>query len=241
MGTQVLRKIEPSELRIHPEHLNTPRQVYNDQQQLRWKWEQQEPFGNNPADENPSGLGAFDLPLRLPGQVNDKETGLHYNYSRDYDPRLGRHAESDPIGLRGGLNTYAYVQGNPLSKIDPFGLVDLGPFGEGQYGGVPSGPQNPAFQPHAYNRGINPYEECMLDCLGGYAKRQFAVTASVQGSLYGGLGAAAAAGQPGIAIGIQAVRQTMQRIVASYWPIGLIGYPTWWVTSCNQECDCKRK
>jgi RHS repeat-associated protein len=83
-----------------------------------WRWDQQEPFGNNVPDENPSGLEAFDLPLRLPGQYFDKETNLHYNYYRDYDPSIGRsgYAESDPIGLRGGLNTYLYVGGNPVGN-----------------------------------------------------------------------------------------------------------------------------
>jgi RHS repeat-associated protein len=90
-----------------------------------WRWDQQEPFGTNPADENPSGLGTFDLPLRLPGQYFDKETNLHYNYFRDYDPSIGRYGESDPIGLRGGLNTYAYVYGSPLTRIDPKGLEVL--------------------------------------------------------------------------------------------------------------------
>jgi RHS repeat-associated protein len=87
-----------------------------------WRWDQAEPFGNNAADENPSGLGSFDLPLRLPGQRHDAETGLHYNYFRDYDPSIGRYSESDPIGLRGGLNTYAYAHEDPLSRSDPFGL-----------------------------------------------------------------------------------------------------------------------
>ena len=67
--------------------------------------DQQEPFGNNVADENPNGLGAFDLPLRLPGQYFDKETNLYYNYFRDYDPATGRYIQSDPIGLQGGINT----------------------------------------------------------------------------------------------------------------------------------------
>jgi RHS repeat-associated protein len=107
---------------IHVDHLNTPRLVANATGQTVWRWDQQEPFGNNPADQNPSGLGVFDLPLRLPGQTYDVETGLHYNYFRDYDPTVGRYGESDPIGLRGGLNTYAYVHASPLKYGDKFGL-----------------------------------------------------------------------------------------------------------------------
>ncbi len=114
----------PSGVRyIHVDHLNTPRLVADAAGTTVWRWDQTEPFGNNPADENPSSLGAFDLPLRLPGQYFDKETNLHYNYFRDYDPSIGRYGESDPVGLRGGLNTYAYVGGSPLSGEDPLGLA----------------------------------------------------------------------------------------------------------------------
>jgi len=82
------------------------------------------------ADENPSGVGTFDLPLRLPGQRYDQETRLHYNYYRDYDPSLGRYGESDPIGLRGGMNTYFYVAGSSLKFSDARGLNNpaMGPY-----------------------------------------------------------------------------------------------------------------
>jgi uncharacterized protein RhaS with RHS repeats len=51
------------------------------------------------------------------------ETGKHYNYFRDYDPSIGRYVQSDPIGLRGGPNTFGYVAGRPLQFSDPFGLI----------------------------------------------------------------------------------------------------------------------
>ncbi|WP_425502906.1 RHS repeat-associated core domain-containing protein [Pseudomarimonas arenosa] len=60
--------------------------------------------------------------LRFPGQYYDQESGLHYNYFRDYDPSTGRYIESDPIGLNGGVSLYAYVSGSPLGLIDRLGL-----------------------------------------------------------------------------------------------------------------------
>jgi RHS repeat-associated protein len=73
-------------------------------------------------NENPEGVGAFAYNLRFPGQYFDTETGLHYNYYRDYDPNTGRYMQSDPIGLKGGLNTYAYVGDAPSLYSDRFGL-----------------------------------------------------------------------------------------------------------------------
>ena len=108
---------------IHVDHLNTPRLVADATGTTVWRWDQQEPFGNNVPDENPSGLGAFELPLRLPGQYFDAETDLNYNYFRDYDPSLGMYKQSDPVGVGGGPNTYAYVRSDPLRYTDEFGLV----------------------------------------------------------------------------------------------------------------------
>lgn len=87
-----------------------------------WRWDQGEPFGNDVPNNNPSGAGAFDFPLRLPGQYFDKETSLAYNWMRDYDLSIGRFVESDPAGLLAGLNTYAYVNNDPLRLIDETGL-----------------------------------------------------------------------------------------------------------------------
>lgn len=88
------------------DHLNTPRQVINTAKQMRWRWDNIEPFGANAANRNPAGLGAFAYNLRFPGQYFDAETGLHYNGFRDYDPKHGRYLESNPIGLKGGLRGY---------------------------------------------------------------------------------------------------------------------------------------
>jgi RHS repeat-associated protein len=109
---------------VHSDHLNAPARVTRPSNNaLRWRWERA-PFGTTAPDENPSGLGTFVYNLRLPGQFYDSETGLNYNYFRNYDPQVGRYVESDPTGLSGGINTYAYVRGNPLSLTDQFGLAD---------------------------------------------------------------------------------------------------------------------
>lgn len=46
----------------------------------------------------------------------------YYSYFRDYDPAIGRYVQSDPTGLRGGINTYGYVEGNPITYSDFDGL-----------------------------------------------------------------------------------------------------------------------
>ncbi len=68
---------------------------------------------------DPQGIGQ---PLRLPGQIHDREKGLYYNRHRYYDPQLGGYITQDPIGLEGGANTYMYAISNPNAFIDAFGL-----------------------------------------------------------------------------------------------------------------------
>lgn len=107
---------------IHPDHLNTPRLIEDQNQNTVWTWDNEEPFGNNAANEDPNNTGTtFIYNHRFPGQYYDSETQTHYNYFRDYDPATGRYLQSDPIGLAGGINTYAYVEGNPLLYSDPTG------------------------------------------------------------------------------------------------------------------------
>ena len=105
---------------IHSDHLNTPQKVTDAGGQVVWD-ASYEPFGNASLLTE-----AVELPLRFPGQYFDGETGLHQNWHRDYDPGVGRYLQSDPIGLKGGLNTYAYVAGNPMRFVDPRGLDTAG-------------------------------------------------------------------------------------------------------------------
>jgi len=101
---------------LHNDHLGTPRVVTNQLQQVVWKGHLK-PFGETQVE-----IETITNHRRFPGQRFDIESRLHYNYFRDYDPRTGRYIQSDPIGLLGGLNTYAYVTNNPLRYIDPLGL-----------------------------------------------------------------------------------------------------------------------
>lgn len=107
---------------IHHNHLKTPVLMTDKIGQIVWS-ASYAPFGKATINEDVDGDNQpVTLNVRFPGQYYDAESGLHYNYFRDYDPSTGRYVQSDPIGLAGGLNTYAYVAGNPVNSIDPFGL-----------------------------------------------------------------------------------------------------------------------
>lgn len=113
---------------IWTDHLDTPREVTRlnnaGQHVSLWRWEGL-PFGETVANQNASNLGQFTFNHRFPGQYYDRETGLHYNWHRDYDAKLGRYIESDPIGLTGGVNTFSYVDQSPLMRSDREGLMPV--------------------------------------------------------------------------------------------------------------------
>jgi RHS repeat-associated protein len=79
------------------------------------------PFGYAEVGSDAS----LEFNLRFPGHYADSELALHYNRSRSYDPVLGRYLQSDPWGISGGCNLYAYSP-NPLLKVDIFGLGEDG-------------------------------------------------------------------------------------------------------------------
>lgn len=109
---------------IHSDHLNTPRLIIDEQKNVVWRnLPTTEPFGVSAVEDDPNNTGnRFEFNLRFPGQYQDKETNTNYNYFRDYNPGTGRYVQSDPIGLAGGINTYAYVGGSPVRYADPLGL-----------------------------------------------------------------------------------------------------------------------
>ncbi|UUY07316.1 DUF4329 domain-containing protein [Pseudomonas sp. J452] len=99
-------------------HLGTPEAAFEKSGEVTWRAKAQA-FGKTQIN-----LATIDNPLRFPGQYFDAETGLYQNYFRDYDPALGRYVQSDPIGLRGGINYYVYVNSAPLFSFDPDGLYE---------------------------------------------------------------------------------------------------------------------
>jgi RHS repeat-associated protein len=116
-------------LYLHADHLGTPRVATDESQTVVWRNPPtSEPFGMALPEEDPDGDGRLTtINLRFPGQYFDQETQAHYNYFRDhYFPELGRYGQSDPIGLRGGPNLYAYANNAPTMFVDHTGLMGQG-------------------------------------------------------------------------------------------------------------------
>ena len=103
---------------LHADHLGRPAFATDSAGSVVWDGGITTPFG-----EAVSTAAAFAQNLMFPGQYQDAESGLSHNWHRTYDPTLGRYLQSDPIGLAGGFNRYAYVGGNPVRWVDPSGLL----------------------------------------------------------------------------------------------------------------------
>ncbi len=107
---------------VHSDHLNTPRRMTDKDGKVRWQWAYSG-FGEVSAQSlTTDSLPERRLNLRYAGQVDDGN-GLFYNWHRFYHPDTGRYAQSDPIGLAGGLNRFGYVGGNAMVGVDPMGLA----------------------------------------------------------------------------------------------------------------------
>jgi RHS repeat-associated protein len=79
-----------------------------------------QPFGGTFAY-----TGTVGLDLRFPGQMVQAESGLFYNWNRQYDSSIARYTQPDPLGLVDGPSRYAYVGSDPLQQVDPSGLAGL--------------------------------------------------------------------------------------------------------------------
>lgn len=121
--------------------VGTPTELVGPDGRISW-YRTESLWGEEPALHS---RGGADCPLRFPGQYHDRETGLHYNFHRYYDPATARYLSPDPVGLRPSANHYTYVV-NPLVVCDPFGLAGhRGPDGR-------SAPDPNAPPPSTHNR-----------------------------------------------------------------------------------------
>jgi len=132
----------------HNDHLGSPILMTDKLGKVVWNVAM-DPFGNVIPYKGRHGDFIRNVVnnLRFPGQYYDTESGLHQNWHRDYDPKLGKYLETDPIGIdRGKNHLYIYAADNPVRFMDKnglatyLGLVNLITFGEGAGAAVLYGP-----------------------------------------------------------------------------------------------------
>lgn len=105
-------------LHFHADANGAPEEMTDGEGRLLWQVRYRV-WGNTLREEyHPTQLAPQNL--RFQGQYLDRETGLHYNTFRFFDPDIGRFTTTDPIGLAGGFNLYQYAP-NPIEWIDPWG------------------------------------------------------------------------------------------------------------------------
>jgi RHS repeat-associated protein len=105
---------------LFADHLGSPLRVEDSRGDAVWEAEY-DPYGTAHIDSR----STIELNLRYPGHYYDPELGLQYNRFRYYSPELGRYLQSDPVGLAGGMNVYAYTT-NPLKSVDLRGTCPTG-------------------------------------------------------------------------------------------------------------------
>ena len=145
---------DPDIFWFHCQPNGTPERMTDREGHIRWEG-QNSAWGKLLHESIPQETG-YAQNLRMQGQYLDRETGLHYNFFRYYDPDSARFTQQDPIGLAGGINLYQYAP-NALSWIDPLGLkcglakqgedLYVGTYGQVRGGNLRSG-LNPTHTPH---------------------------------------------------------------------------------------------
>ncbi|HHX2517445.1 TPA: RHS repeat-associated core domain-containing protein [Neisseria subflava] len=104
---------------FHCDQIGIPREMTDSDGNLVWFGDYYG-WGKLKSETNISGTAH--QPFRLQNQYADRETGLHYNFFRYYEPNVGRFVNQDPIGLMGGENFYQFAP-NIQEWLDPLGLI----------------------------------------------------------------------------------------------------------------------
>ncbi|MEJ1097688.1 MULTISPECIES: RHS repeat-associated core domain-containing protein [unclassified Pseudoxanthomonas] len=134
---------------VHNDHIGRPEQITDSAKAVVWKADN---YGFSRVVTQ-DAVGAYNI--GFPGQYYDAETDTWNNGFRTYSHSIGRYLQSDPIGLAGGVNTYAYVGGNPLNFVDPLGLQSRDLEYIYKQSGAKPPPASPYFR--EYNAGVRDF------------------------------------------------------------------------------------